>query len=70
MELDIHIIQGERSDHLMTIHRAEKDETPLQMVSAAQIKEWMRMEVDYDALMARLEEPEEAPIDEVGPSST
>jgi hypothetical protein len=63
MELDIHIIQGERSDHVMTIHRTEKDETPLQMVSAAQIKEWMRMEVDYDALMARLEEPEEAPID-------
>jgi hypothetical protein len=42
----------------MTIHRTGKDETPLQMVSAAQIKEWMRMEVDYDALMARLEEPE------------
>lgn len=41
----------------MTIDRTEKDETPLQRVSTAQIKEWMRMEVDYDALTARLEDP-------------
>jgi hypothetical protein len=53
--MDIHATRGDRSVHVMTIHRTEKDETPLQMVSADQVKAWMQKEVDYDALMERLE---------------
>lgn len=53
--MDIHATRGDKSVHVMTIHRTEKDETPLQMVSADQVKAWMQKEVDYDALMARLE---------------
>lgn len=52
--MDIHAIQGDQCTHVLTTHRTEADETPLQMVSAKQVKEWMRKEVDYDALMENL----------------
>ena len=59
--MEIHVIQGDRVDHLMTIHRTEKDDGPLQMVSVEQVKEWMRKEVDYDALMALMESDDRSP---------
>lgn len=59
--IDIHIIKGDQCDHLMTLHRGDKDDGPLQMVSAAKVAYWMQREVDYDALMARLEADDQLP---------
>jgi hypothetical protein len=55
MEIDIHAARGDESVHVLTMHRGDKDNGPLQMVSPEQVKAWMQKEVDYDALMARLE---------------
>lgn len=53
--MEIHALQGDECTHVLTIHRDAGDEGPVQLVSAAQVAHWMQREVDYDALMARLE---------------
>ena len=37
------------------MRRADDDDGLVQLVSAAQVAHWMQREVDYDALMARLD---------------
>jgi hypothetical protein len=52
--MEFHAIQGDRTTHVLTTHRAEVDETPLQLVSAEKVAYWQRIEAERDALMARI----------------
>lgn len=49
--MDFHAHQGDRTTHVLTTHRGEADETPLQMVSAAQVAYWKRVEGEYIKLL-------------------
>lgn len=52
--MEYHAHQGDRTDHVMTTHRAEKDETPLHLVSAAKVAYWQTLERDYADLLEKL----------------
>ena len=42
--MEFHAIQGDKVTHVLTTHRGEADETPLQLVSAARVAYWQRLE--------------------------
>jgi hypothetical protein len=50
--MEFHAIQGDRTTHVLTTHRTEADETPLQMVSAEKVAYWQRVEAERDALLS------------------
>jgi hypothetical protein len=54
--MDIHAFQGEDCTHVLTMHRDKGDDSPVHLVTAKRVEELLRKEVDYDALMARLDE--------------
>lgn len=62
--MDFHAIQGDRTTHVMTTHRTEADETPLQLVSAAKVAHWQRVEKEH-AEMRELH-PEITPVKKAG----
>lgn len=45
MELRAHTDQG--TTHVCTVHRGPQDETPLQMISAQELKRLQGIEADY-----------------------
>jgi hypothetical protein len=57
--MELHAIRGDRRDHVLTTHRAEEDETALQLVSAKKVAYWQTLEVDYQALLEKLGEGEQ-----------
>lgn len=56
--MDLHAIQGDRRDHVLTTHRGEADETPLQLVSATQVAYWQRIETLFAELLETLAKAE------------
>lgn len=50
MDLHAHTDQG--TTHVCTIHRGEKDETPLQMISAQRLEQLLAAEAELLALHA------------------
>lgn len=50
LELHAHTDQG--NTHVCTIHRGEKDETPLQMISAQELARLRAVEAEFLALRA------------------
>jgi hypothetical protein len=53
--MEIHAIQGDKITHVLTTHRTEKDDGPVHLVSAAKVAYWQTLEVDYEALLEKLE---------------
>jgi hypothetical protein len=56
--MELHAIRGDRRDHVLTTHRAEEDETALQLVSAKKVAYWQTLEADYQVLLEKLGEKE------------
>lgn len=42
--MDFHAIQGDNITHVMTTHREERDDTPLQMISSARLAYYVTLE--------------------------
>lgn len=50
--LDLHAHTDQGTTHVCTIHRGEKDETPLQMISAQELARLRQCEAELAALRA------------------
>lgn len=50
--LDLHAHTDQGTTHVCTIHRGEKDETPLQMISAQRLRQLLAAEAELLALRA------------------
>lgn len=48
--LELHAHTAEGTTHVCTVHRGEKDETPLQMISAQELARLRQVEADLAAL--------------------
>lgn len=51
--LDLHAHTDQGTTHVCTIHRGEKDETPLQMISAERLAQLLAAEAELQTLLAR-----------------
>jgi hypothetical protein len=51
--MDFHVLSAGGAAHVMTTHRCEVDETPLQLVSAARVAHWMRIEQEHAELLLK-----------------
>lgn len=51
--MDLHAHHATRTDHVLTTHRGEADETPLQLVSAAKVAYWQKVEQELAALLKK-----------------
>lgn len=52
--LELHAYTDKGVTHVCTIHRGEKDETPLQMISAQEHERLRRVEAELNALRQAL----------------
>lgn len=55
--MDLHAHTAEGSSHVATIHRGEKDETPLQLISAQELARLRAAEAELIALRQSLASP-------------
>lgn len=42
--MEMHAMQGDQITHVLSTHRNEKDDTPVQMISAARLEYFMTLE--------------------------
>jgi hypothetical protein len=53
--MDFHAITSAGVQHVLTTHREPTDESPLQLISAARLEYYRRIEADYLRLRQTLE---------------